>query len=56
MSNDDLRRYVTDELHWDPKVDSESIAVAVEDGVVNQRGKVGSFRDKREAKHDSQRI
>jgi osmotically-inducible protein OsmY len=56
MSSDDLQRYVTDELYWDPKVDSAAIAVSADDGVVTLRGTVGSFREKREAKHDAERI
>jgi osmotically-inducible protein OsmY len=56
MSNDDLAAYVTDELFWDPKVDSAAIAVSVDDGVVTLRGTVGSFREKREAKHDAESI
>jgi osmotically-inducible protein OsmY len=56
MSNDDLQRYVTDELYWDPKVDSEAIAVSVDGGVVTLRGTVGSFREKQDAKHDAERV
>jgi osmotically-inducible protein OsmY len=56
MSNNDLARYVTDELHWDPKVDSAAIAVSVADDVVTLRGTVGSFREKQEAKHDAERV
>jgi len=56
MSNNDLQRYVTDELYWDPKVDSEAIAVSVDDGAVTLRGTVGSFREKQEAKHDAKRV
>jgi osmotically-inducible protein OsmY len=56
MAKDDLQRYVTDELYWDPKVDSDAIAVSVDDGVVTLRGTVGSFREKQEAKHDAERI
>src|SRR4029078_6311276 len=50
MSNNDLARYVTEELYWDPKVDSAAIAVSVDDGVVTLRGTVGSFREKQDAK------
>jgi osmotically-inducible protein OsmY len=46
----------TDELFWDPKVDSGAIAVSVDDGVVTLRGTVGSFREKQEAKHDVERV
>ena len=56
MSNNDLARYVTEELYWDPKVDSAAIAVSVDDGVVTLRGTVGSFREKQDAKHDAERI
>src|SRR5262245_39810613 len=56
MSNDKLQRLVTEELHWDPKVDAAAIAVAAEDGVITLRGTVGSFRQKREAKKDAQRV
>jgi osmotically-inducible protein OsmY len=56
MSNDQLDRYVTDELHWDPKVDDEAIAVSAQDGVVTLRGTVGSFREKREAQQDAERV
>jgi osmotically-inducible protein OsmY len=56
MSNDDLKRYVTDELFYDPKVDNTAIAVSADDGVVTLRGTVGSFREKREAKQDAQRV
>jgi osmotically-inducible protein OsmY len=56
MSNNDLQRYVSEELYWDPKVDSEAIAVSVDNGVVTLRGTVGSFREKREAKQDAERV
>jgi osmotically-inducible protein OsmY len=56
MSNNELARYVTDELYWDPKVDNAALAVSVDDGVVTLRGTVGSFREKQEAKHDAERV
>jgi osmotically-inducible protein OsmY len=56
MSNDKLERYVTEELHWDPKVDDEAVAVSAEDGVVTLRGTVGSFREKRDAQQDANRV
>ena len=56
MSNEDLELNVTDELYWDPKVDNEAIAVSADDGVVTLRGTVGSFRQKREAKQDAERV
>ena len=56
MSNHDLQRSVSEELHWDPKIDDSAIAVSAEDGVVTLRGTLGSFREKREAKKDAQRV
>lgn len=56
MTNETLERHVTDELRWDPKIDSEAIAVSVDDGIVTLRGTVGSFRQKREAKRAAERV
>jgi osmotically-inducible protein OsmY len=56
MSNEELTRYVTEELHWDPKVDGPAIAVSTNDGVVTLRGTVGSFREKRDAKQSAERV
>jgi osmotically-inducible protein OsmY len=56
MSNDDLQRWVTDELFWDPKVDNAAIAVSAHDGDVTLRGTVGSFREKREAQNAARRV
>ena len=56
MSNDELQLDVSDELVWDPKIDSGSIAVAADDGVVTLKGTVGSFREKREAKKAAERV
>ena len=56
MSNEDLERKVSEELRWDPKVDSAAIGVFADDGVVTLRGTVGSFRQKREAKQDAERV
>jgi osmotically-inducible protein OsmY len=56
MSNNDLELNVSDELLWDPKVDSAAIAVSADDGVVTLRGTVGTFRQKREAKQDAERM
>ena len=56
MSDYELELNVSDELVWDPKVDSTAIAVSADDGVVTLRGTVGSFRQKREAKQDAERV
>ncbi|HVN62835.1 MAG TPA: BON domain-containing protein [Gaiellaceae bacterium] len=56
MSNDELERWVTDELFWDPKVDGDAIAVTADDGKVTLRGTVGSFHQKREAQKAAERV
>jgi len=56
MSNDELVLDVNDELFWDPKIDSEEIAVFADAGKVTLRGTVGSFRQKREATKAAERV
>jgi osmotically-inducible protein OsmY len=56
MSNQTLEQSVNDELFWDPKVDSEAVAVAADGGTVTLRGTVGSFRQKREAQKAAERV
>jgi osmotically-inducible protein OsmY len=54
--DDDLTSDVNDELFWDPKVDSEAIAVSASGGEITLRGTVGSLREKREARKAAQRV
>jgi osmotically-inducible protein OsmY len=56
MTNNDLQLDVAAELSWDPKVDSQAIAVSADDGAVTLRGTVGSFREKREAGKAAERV
>jgi osmotically-inducible protein OsmY len=56
MNDKELVANVIDELFWDPKIVTESIAVTANDGVVTLRGTVGSFRQKREAKKAAERV
>ncbi|MDX6257541.1 MAG: hypothetical protein QOJ11_3875 [Frankiales bacterium] len=56
MTNEELVLSVTDELFWDPKVDSEAVAVSADGGVVTLRGTVGSLRQKWEAKNAAERV
>ena len=56
MTNDDLQLDVAAELSWDPKVDSQAIAVSADGGAVTLRGTVGSFREKREAGKAAARV
>jgi osmotically-inducible protein OsmY len=55
-SDNDLVADVSDELFWDPKVESEAIAVSADDGKITLRGTVASLREKREAKKAAQRV
>ena len=56
MNDNELVASVSDELFWDPKVDSEAIAVTADGGIVTVRGTVGSFREKREVKKAAERV
>jgi len=56
MTNAELELDVTDELFWDPKIDSAAVAVSADDGEVTLRGTVGSFRQKREARKAAERV
>jgi len=52
----DLTADVSDELFWDPKLDSEAIAVSANEGMITLKGTVGSLREKREAKKAAERV
>ena len=54
--DDDLTSNVNDELFWDPKIDSEAIAVSANGGKITLRGTVGSLRQKREAQNAAKRV
>jgi osmotically-inducible protein OsmY len=56
VTDEQLARDVTDELHWDPKVDGRAVAVSATAGIVTLRGTVGSPWEKREATKATQRI
>ncbi len=56
MNNQELEGNVSAELLWDPKIDSEAVAVSTDDGTVTLRGTVGSLRQKREAKRAAERV
>jgi len=56
MGNEELARRVADELRWDPKMDSDTIAVDAEGGTVTLRGTVGSLRQRREARKAAERV
>ena len=56
MNDTELVANVSDELFWDPKIVTDSIAVSANNGVVTLRGTVGSFRQRREAKKAAERI
>ncbi|HTX69180.1 MAG TPA: BON domain-containing protein [Thermoleophilia bacterium] len=56
MQNVELVDAVSDELYWDPRIDSDAVAVSAAEGVVTLRGTVGSLREKREAENDAKRV
>lgn len=56
MTDEQLARDVSDELRWDPKVDSQAITVRAAGGVVTLDGTVGSSWQRREAARAAERI
>jgi osmotically-inducible protein OsmY len=56
MTDEQLKDDVREELHWDPKLDDEEIAVGAADGVITLRGTVGSLHEKRDAKKAAERV
>ena len=56
MTDEELARSVADQLYWDPKIDSQGVAVSAADGNVILRGTVGSFHQKAEATKAAERV
>jgi osmotically-inducible protein OsmY len=56
VTDEQLAGDVSDELHWDPKLDNRAIAVSSVDGRVTLRGTVGSPWEKREARRAARRV
>jgi osmotically-inducible protein OsmY len=56
MTDDDLRRDVAAELHWDPRVDSTAIEVTAAGGMVTLRGTVASLSHQRAAGNAARRV
>jgi osmotically-inducible protein OsmY len=55
-TDEQLQQDVMDELFWDPKLDSDAIAVSATNGIVTLRGTVGSPREKHEARKAAERV
>ena len=55
-TDEQLQADVLDELFWDPKVDSEAVAVSAVNGTVTLRGTVGGLREKLEARKAAERV
>jgi osmotically-inducible protein OsmY len=51
-----LRKDVLEELEWDPSIDSRTIGVAVEDGIIALTGHVASYADKTNAEKIVKRV
>jgi osmotically-inducible protein OsmY len=56
MTDKTIRDAVIDELEWEPRVDSEHIGVAVEDGVVTLTGHVESYAARFAAEEAAKRV
>jgi osmotically-inducible protein OsmY len=55
-SDEEIRRDVEAELHWDPDLDESDIAVAAKDSVVTLTGFVKNYKDKWQAEHAAKRV
>lgn len=56
MTDSELLACVAAELDWDPKIDSDDIAVFTDCGAVTLRGTVSSVRAKHEAQNAARRV
>jgi hypothetical protein len=56
MTDSELQASVGAELDWDPKVDSDDIAVTADDGAVTLCGTVNSLRQKHQARNAAGRV
>jgi len=57
MKTDEMiQKDVTEELHWDPILNSCKIGVAVSEGVVTLSGEVNTYRKKIATEHAAQRV
>src|SRR5215467_562745 len=56
MTDDQLRSDAQDELRWEPRIDTQAVAVSAAHGIVTLRGTVGSFREKRDAENAVKRV
>jgi osmotically-inducible protein OsmY len=52
----DIRRNVEAELHWDPEIDASDIAVTVKEGVVTLTGIVRKYDEKHAAERIAKRV
>jgi BON domain len=56
MTDGDLQAIVIAELLWEPRVDSDDIAVFADDGVITLRGSVSSLGQKQRAQTAAERV
>jgi osmotically-inducible protein OsmY len=56
MNDQDLARWVFEELYWDPRIDGNAIVVSAHDGDVTLRGTVGGLGEKRDATKAARRV
>lgn len=56
MSDSDIQKNVVDELHWEPSLEDDDIAVGVKDGVVTLAGYAKSYLDKWKAERVASRV
>jgi osmotically-inducible protein OsmY len=55
-TDEDIKRDVEYELKWDPDIDPSDIGVAVTDGAITLSGFARSFRQRRKAEEEAERV
>jgi osmotically-inducible protein OsmY len=56
MNDSDIQQNVVDELHWEPSLEDDDIAVGVKEGVVTLAGYTKSYLDKWKAERVASRV
>ena len=56
IPDEQLRTEISEELEWDPRLDTSAVAVSATSGVITLCGTVGSFTEKSAASWDASRV
>jgi osmotically-inducible protein OsmY len=56
IDDSEIRRKVSEELDWDPRIDASAVGVAVKEGVVTLSGSIANYWQKKEAERVVKRV